>query len=195
MGGMIFCSAYLSCCSCISLAFPKILDPEFSIHAQGQLCAHILRSTRCVPKPSNQHKLTRRSTALQDEMHDVVRRLQDPEARHRLPGTVLWQQTTPQHFNTPTGQYANRPEAKKQEPFTCVPIPGVTVQSNGTLDASGAPDPGVAAAGGWRNSVASKILAEEGPRVTVIQSYNETVPLWQYHRNNNWKGWECSHYW
>lgn len=45
--------------------------------------------------------------------------------------------------------------------------------------------------GGWRNKMAAELLPPLG--ITIVPSYNETVPLYYYHRDNG-KGWECTHF-
>jgi hypothetical protein len=43
-------------------------------------------------------------------------------------------------------------------------------------------------AGGWYNSVAASIIREAG--IPVFDTYNETVPLWQFHMWDK----DCTHF-
>ena len=45
--------------------------------------------------------------------------------------------------------------------------------------------------GGWRNALADPIMRAAG--VPIIQSFNDTVPLSDAHRDNG-SGHECTHY-
>lgn len=45
--------------------------------------------------------------------------------------------------------------------------------------------------GGWRNRVCVPLM--QAAAIPVIQSWNETVPMWEAHRDNG-AGHECSHY-
>lgn len=109
---------------------------------------------------------------------------------------LVWKDTPAQHFDQTHGEW---PSGSKP-PFKCAPIAGgnvnVTVahQLVGRYDGANA---GLQDAiisipeGGWRNEAANKVMKEAG--VAVSATYNETVPLWQYHRDNG-AGYECTHF-
>lgn len=107
------------------------------------------------------------------------------EANRRKLPAIYWQQTTPQHF---TGFHGEYPGGKP--PFECHAIPGLELQPDGTLTTDREED-AVLLQGGWRNQMAAEELQQVG--VTIVPSYNETVPLYYYHRDNG-KGWECTHF-
>lgn len=106
--------------------------------------------------------------------------------RDELPA-LLWQQTSAQHFASEwgTGEYPGG-----DPPFQCAPLANLYLQKDGALALEpGAQDPGELLLGGWRNALADPAMRAAG--VPVVQSYNESVPLWQMHRYNA-KGLECT---
>lgn len=107
--------------------------------------------------------------------------------------TLIWMDTPPQHFETPLGEY---PKDHWGPPYKCWYI-GKTADKNPlrlssdhqltTID----PEYQVAADGGWRNILSRAIMHNHF--VPVLQIWNETTDLWNYHRDNG-AGWECTHY-
>ncbi|KAL4444037.1 hypothetical protein ABPG75_011774 [Micractinium tetrahymenae] len=104
----------------------------------------------------------------------------------RLP-RLFWQQTLAQHFGTPSGEYGGG-----SPPFQCRAIQGFKkLEGNGTLVLeAGAKDTWGLRRGLWRNAAAGQIMAAAG--FPLIQSFNESVPMWRAHKDNG-EGWECTH--
>lgn len=104
----------------------------------------------------------------------------------RLP-RLFWQQTLAQHFASPSGEFGGG-----SPPFKCRAIRSFKrLEGNGTLVLQpGAKDPSGLRRGLWRNAAAGQVMAAAG--IPVIQSFNESVPLWAAHRDNG-AGWECTH--
>ena len=62
-----------------------------------------------------------------------LQRLGSLYAAHRLRiPHIFWRETSPQHFMTPEGLYLNN-IGLGQPPFTCAPIPGVSLQADHSL--------------------------------------------------------------
>ena len=49
----------------------------------------------------------------------------------------------------------------------------------------------VLAEGGWRNKIALPVL--EGLGVPIIRTWNQSLPMWQYHTNYSEKDGDCTH--
>jgi len=112
--------------------------------------------------------------------------------KHDFPNQ-FFMQTPKQHFESADGDYQVGWLAKKQGPFKCQPISGVTLLPDGSL--AGDEDSVIAqyvAAGTWRNIDAHNIL-HETYGMPIIPVYNLTVPAWDRHREN-FNGQECSHF-
>ncbi|DBA67316.1 TPA: hypothetical protein ACH3X2_001616 [Trebouxia sp. C0005] len=104
--------------------------------------------------------------------------------QHKLP-QVVWKDTVPTHYSSPLGDfYGGNP------PFTCSPLGGgyknLWHSPEGHLETW---DPALSSLlyGGTRNHASTQML--EAVSVPVISVYNQTVPLWQYHRDD-----QCTHY-
>ena len=104
--------------------------------------------------------------------------------QHKLP-QVVWKDTVPTHYSSPLGDfYGGNP------PFTCSPLGGgyknVWHSPEGQLETW---DPALSSLlyGGTRNHASTQML--QAVSVPVISVYNQTVPLWQYHRDG-----ECTQY-
>lgn len=103
---------------------------------------------------------------------------------------LLWQETPPQHFTSPTGEYLR--DGGTKPPYVCQEIGAghVKVLDDNTVQVDSA-DYSFAAAGGWRNSIANPIMQQH--HVPIIHHWNASLPLWDFHRDNG-KGLECTHY-
>ncbi|PSC74746.1 hypothetical protein C2E20_2256 [Micractinium conductrix] len=100
---------------------------------------------------------------------------------------LLWQQVSAQHFDGPGGEYNGG-----KLPFACKTIEGYIVEGQGQLVLEpGHKDTADVLHGGWRNALADPIMRAAG--VPIIQSFNDTVPLSDAHRDNG-SGHECTHY-
>ncbi|EIE23050.1 hypothetical protein COCSUDRAFT_63432 [Coccomyxa subellipsoidea C-169] len=110
---------------------------------------------------------------------------------------LIWKDTAPQHFKTTFGEY---PEDKPKPPFECAPIgkgmpPQVgadkwRLREDHSVELL-SPEFATVAEGGWRNKIANDVMAKAG--VPVVAAWNETLPLWDYHRDNG-AGLECTHF-
>lgn len=47
------------------------------------------------------------------------------------------------------------------------------------------------AEGGWRNKIALPVMTQLG--IPVIHTWNQTLPMWQYHTHFNTKEGDCTH--
>ncbi|KAK9816555.1 hypothetical protein WJX72_001866 [[Myrmecia] bisecta] len=101
---------------------------------------------------------------------------------------IIWKDTAPQHFKTQTGLHE---KGLGQPPFECAPIANVSIQPDHVLTASHAGQEAVLR-GSWRNELANELIRNAG--MPIIEGWNETVPLWEYHRDNVLRGYECGHY-
>ena len=120
---------------------------------------------------------------------DYINRLSDfagqlKVQQNKLP-QVVWKDTVPTHYSNPLGDfYGGNP------PHTCAPLGGgyknLWHSPEGHLETW---DPALDALlyGGTRNHASTQMLTAVS--VPVISVYNQTVPLWQYHRDG-----ECTHY-
>ena len=104
--------------------------------------------------------------------------------QHKLP-QVIWKDTVPTHYTNPLGDYMGG-----NPPFACAPLAGgyknLWHSPEGYLETW---NPALSSLlhGGTRNHASSQMLA--AVNVPVIDVYNHTVPLWQYHREN-----QCTNY-
>lgn len=104
--------------------------------------------------------------------------------RHKLP-QVIWKDTAPTHYSNPLGDFMGG-----NPPFACAPLAGgyknLWHSPEGYLETW---DPALSSLlhGGTRNHASTQML--EAVSVPVISVYNHTVPLWQYHREN-----QCTNY-
>ena len=126
----------------------------------------------------------------QNELARIAAVYQEQQAR--LPD-MLWMDTPPQHFLTDVGEY---PAGGEKPPFSCWYIGKSHNQDPLRLSkdhqlTTTDPDYQHAADGGWRNIAARPVMAAAG--IPVLQTWNESVMLWNYHRDNG-AGWECTHY-
>lgn len=104
--------------------------------------------------------------------------------QHKLP-RVVWKDTVPTHYSNPLGDFMGG-----NPPFACAPLAGgyknLWHSPEGYLETW---DPALSSLlhGGTRNHASSQLLGAVS--VPVIDVYNHTVPLWQYHRDG-----QCTHY-
>ncbi|KAK9841328.1 hypothetical protein WJX74_003987 [Apatococcus lobatus] len=87
---------------------------------------------------------------------------------------LIWQESTPQHYDSPNGDYLEPPASHE-----CRPIAGIQQDEANGLQTS-LEWMRVVTTGGWRNSLAYSLMDEL--HVPVVYSWNETLPLWQYHQ-------------
>lgn len=112
--------------------------------------------------------------------------------RPQLP-IMVWMDTPPQHFETTFGEYPKDPWGP---PYMCWFV-GKTAGKNPLKLSSDhqltTTDPAYqsVADGGSRNIMSRPIMAAYD--IPVLQTWNETTDLWNYHRDNG-AGWECTHY-
>lgn len=104
---------------------------------------------------------------------------------------LLWQETPPQHFTSPTGDYLPG-DGGTSPPYICQEIGGghVEVLDDNSIHVESA-EFEFATSGGQRNSVANPLMRHR--KVPIIHSWNGSLPLWDFHRDNG-KGLECTHY-
>ena len=100
---------------------------------------------------------------------------------------IFWKDTPPQHFDTPSGSWRS---GLGKPPFRCRQIQGVELQKDHSLSTARA-EQQLIVEGGWRNKAAKSVLQ---PYMPIVESWNDTVPLWKFHRDNVMQGYECSHY-
>ncbi|KAK9830112.1 hypothetical protein WJX72_009847 [[Myrmecia] bisecta] len=105
--------------------------------------------------------------------------------KHHLPGMV-WKDTSPQHFPTAFGDFEGG-----EAPFDCRPVDQVAQQPDGSLLAL-SPEYELVARGGFQNTQAREILGRVG--MPIIDTWNDTLPLWDYHSGTPGKDQECTHY-
>ena len=100
--------------------------------------------------------------------------------KHELPYFV-WRDSSPQFFHTPTGDF------DRSEHAICQPIGfpsgGVTLDKNNALvsDLQSSPQLRIVHEGGWRNQISRAAMKPLG--IPVIETWNTSVPIWQYHKN------------
>ena len=98
---------------------------------------------------------------------------------------VIWKDTVPTHYSNPLGDFVGG-----NPPFTCSPLGGgyknLWHSPEGHLETW---DPALSSLlyGGTRNHATTQML--QAVSVPVISVYNQTAPLWQYHRDG-----DCTHY-
>ena len=106
---------------------------------------------------------------------------------------LLWMDTPPQHFLTDLGEY---PKDGTSPPYNCWyigkahnvdPLRVTKDHQLTTVD----PIYQSVADGGWRNIIARSVM--DKAHVPVLQIWNESMLLWNYHRDNG-AGWECTHF-
>lgn len=107
-------------------------------------------------------------------------------------GTNLYfKDTPPQHFDTLTGGY---PMGHKP-PFTCKPLFGLKLKSDGTLRLRGGRGQNSAASlyvkANQRNLVTLPVVSKL--HIPIIHTYNVSAVLHDFHRDNG-AGHECSHF-
>ncbi|KAK9825884.1 hypothetical protein WJX81_000941 [Elliptochloris bilobata] len=94
---------------------------------------------------------------------------------------IVWRDSSAQHFNTPDGDYVG-----VSWPWSCRAIgddpEAMQLAPDGTLS-SDRPELQVIVQGGWRNKILSPVVAGLG--VPVMETWNQTVPLWQYNHHYN----------
>ena len=121
--------------------------------------------------------------------HDFINRLSDfvEQVRlqqHKLPA-VIWKDTVPTHYQSQLGDFVGG-----QHPFTCGPLAGgwsnLWHSPEGHLETW---DPALNSLlyGGTRNHASSQMV--DAARLPKISTYNQTIALWQYHREG-----QCTHY-
>ena len=107
---------------------------------------------------------------------------------------LIWMDTPPQHFLTTLGEY---PGIKGWgPPFDCWYVGKAAAKNPLKLSSdhqltTSDPFYQQAVEGGWRNIMSRSIMKEYS--IPVLQIWNETMDLWNYHRDNG-AGWECTHY-
>ena len=125
----------------------------------------------------------------QAELGKIATAFTDPKLKLPQP---LWMDTPPQHFLTEFGEYPR----EFKPPFNCWyigkaentdPLRLSKDHQLTTID----PKYQQTADGGWRNIIARPVMSAAG--IPVLQTWNESVLLWNYHRDNG-AGWECTHY-
>ncbi len=120
---------------------------------------------------------------------DYINRLSDfvgqlKLQQNKLP-QVIWKDTVPTHYSSPLGDFFGG-----NPPFTCSPLGGgyknLWHSPEGHLETW---DPALSPLlfGGTRNHASTQML--QAVSVPVISVYNQTVALWQYHREG-----QCTHY-
>ncbi|CAL8465497.1 g5033 [Coccomyxa elongata] len=136
------------------------------------------------------------SETYREELQGLVNEVAKLRAEGEFP-QLIWKDTAPQHFQTTFGEY---PEDKPKPPFECGPIglaspptPGMEKWRLREDHAVEVLQPGyeTIAEGGWRNKIANEVMRAAG--VPVVEAWNETLPLWDYHRDNG-AGLECTHF-
>ena len=104
--------------------------------------------------------------------------------QNKLP-QVLWKDTVPTHYSNPLGDFLGG-----SAPVACSPLAGgfknLWRSPEGYLETW---DPALSSLlyGGTRNHASSQML--NAVSVPIISVYNQTVPLWQYHRDG-----QCTRY-
>ena len=104
--------------------------------------------------------------------------------QNKLP-QVFWKDTAPTHYSNPLGDFMGG-----DSPFACAPLAGgfknLWHSPEGYLETW---DPALSSLlhGGSKNYASSQML--NAVSVPIISVYNQTVPLWQYHRDG-----QCTHY-
>ena len=117
-----------------------------------------------------------------NQLSDFVRQLKLQQSK--LP-QVIWKDTVPTHYSSPMGDFFGG-----NPPFTCTPLGGgyknLWHSPDGHLETW---DPALSPLlyGGTRNHASSQML--QAVSVPVISVYNQTVALYQYHRDG-----QCTHY-
>lgn len=104
--------------------------------------------------------------------------------QNKLP-QIVWKDTVPTHYSNPLGDFLGG-----GGPFACAPLAGgfknLWHSPEGYLETW---DPALSSLlyGGTRNHASTQML--NAVSVPIISVYNQTVPLWQYHRDG-----QCTHY-
>lgn len=105
---------------------------------------------------------------------------------------MFFMETPKQHFDSADGDYKVAWIKARKGPWTCQPIQGVSLNTDGSLSAEqGNSVAAYVARGSWRNQHAREVLQQYG--LPLLPIYNATVPAWDLHRHNM-QGQECSHF-
>eukprot|EP00884_Botryococcus_braunii_P019887 jgi/Botrbrau1/6582/Bobra.0189s0009.1 len=97
--------------------------------------------------------------------------------REQLP-YMIWRETSPEHFQTYTGEQYCPDCEPPQKPFVCQAVEGVTLNVRNELEVSD-PRKEVVARGNWRNERARGVMRQLA--IPIMPIWNHSLPLWQFH--------------
>eukprot|EP00884_Botryococcus_braunii_P019889 jgi/Botrbrau1/6584/Bobra.0189s0011.1 len=91
---------------------------------------------------------------------------------------MIWRETSPEHFQTYTGEQ-DCPDCKPpKKPFVCQAVEGVMLNVRNELEVSD-PRKEVVARGNWRNERARGVMRQLA--IPIMPIWNHSLPLWQFH--------------